>query len=94
MKKLLMFSLFFVGISLASYSQSAGGSGAERVKGSGRAHRASKSGALKPRKQMRHFDARKADPNMKTNGTSVRMNRRREQLEAENNGFSENKRAK
>lgn len=93
MKKNLLFIVFLLGASTFSFAQSAGGSGSEKVnKSGGRAHRSSKSGALKPRKQMRHFDARKTDPNIKYNGTSYRMQKRREQYEAENNGFSGGKR--
>jgi len=92
MKKILLFSIFVLGMSSFSFAQSAGGSGSEKVKSGGRAHRSSKSGAVKPRKQMRHFSARKADPNIKNNGTSYRMQKRREQYEAENNGFSSGKR--
>jgi hypothetical protein len=88
MKKILLLSALLFGLSEVSFSQSAGGSGAEKVSGGmGRARRSSKSGQIKPRKQMRHFESRKADPNMKHNGTSYRMQRRKEQIEAEGNGF-------
>jgi hypothetical protein len=87
MKKYLIVFALLAGLSYESHAQSAGGSGAEKVNGGGRARRASKSGQLKPRKQMRHFDSRKADPNIKYNGTAYRMKKRREQLEAEGSGF-------
>jgi hypothetical protein len=87
MKKILIVFALFAGLSYESFAQSAGGSGAEKVSGGGRARRSSRSGQIKPRKQMRHFETRKADPNIKYNGTSYRMKRRREQLEAEGSGF-------
>jgi len=86
MKKVLIVLFLFAGLSYESMAQSAGGSGAEKVSG-GRARRSSRSGQIKPRKQTRHFESRKADPNIKYNGTSYRMKRRREQLESEGNGF-------
>ena len=89
MKKILMLSVFVFGLSGISYAQSAGGSGSEKTGGGmQKARRSSKSGQIKPRKQMRHFETRKADPNIKHNGTSFRMQRRREQIEAEGNGFN------
>jgi len=92
MKKVIIVLALFTGLSYESVAQSAGGSGAEKVSsggggGGGRSRRASRSGQLKPRKQMRHFESRRSDPNIKNNGTSYRMKRRREQLEAEGSGF-------
>ena len=96
MKKILLLSALLFGLSNVSFSQSAGGSGAEKVSGGGmsRARRTSRSGQIKPRKQMRHFESRKADPNIKHNGTSFRMQRRREQMEAEGNSFGTHKQPK
>jgi hypothetical protein len=92
MKKIIIVLALFTGLSYESVAQSAGGSGAEKVSsgsggGGGRSRRASRSGQIKPRKQMRHFESRRADPNIKNNGTSYRMKRRKEMLEAEGNGF-------
>jgi hypothetical protein len=86
-KTLIIFAILFTGLSYEVSAQSAGGSGAEKVSGGGRARRSSRSGQIKPRKQTRHFESRKTDPNIKYNGTSYRMKRRREQYEAEGNGF-------
>lgn len=59
MKKLFVLFLFIIGVTTASFSQSAG-------KGSGE-----KSGSKrKARKQMQHFEKQKKDPNLKHNGTS------------------------
>jgi hypothetical protein len=75
-----------MGFSTISFSQSAGGSGSERVS---RGSKKSKSfgRTRKTRKQMSHFEGRKIDPKLKSNGTSYRMNRRREAYESEHNGF-------
>jgi hypothetical protein len=94
MKKLLLASALFLGLSEYSFSQSAGGSGAEKVGGMSKARRSGRSGQIKPRKQMRHFETRKTDPNIKHNGTSYRMQRRKEQMEAEGNGFGAAKQSK
>ena len=93
MKKIILVLALFAGLSYEAEAQSAGGSGAEKVSsggGGGRSRRASRSGQIKPRKQMRHFESRKSDPNIKSNGTSYRMKRRKEMLEAEGNGFGAN----
>ena len=95
MKKIILVLALFAGLSYEAEAQSAGGSGAEKVSssgggGGGRSRRASRSGQIRPRKQMRHFESRKSDPNIKSNGTSYRMKRRKEMLEAEGNGFGAN----
>lgn len=75
MKKFFVLFLFIIGVSTASYSQSAG-------KGSGE-----KSGSkVKSRKQMQHFDKQKKDPNMKHNGTSYKNGRRKHKVDGD--GFA------
>ncbi len=81
-----------IGFSTMSYSQS----GAEKDTGEKKKKERgeSRSGARKPRKQMQHFGKKKVDPNIRSNGTSYRMQRRKEALEAEGNGYGETKRYK
>ncbi|OFY82245.1 MAG: hypothetical protein A3F72_09440 [Bacteroidetes bacterium RIFCSPLOWO2_12_FULL_35_15] len=72
MKKILMFAIFFIGISTFSFSQ-ATGKGSEKSGGflSRIFHKENK-----PRRQMSHFDKKKKDPNIKNNGTSYKKNRK------------------
>lgn len=72
MKKILIFALFFIGVSTVSFSQ-ATGKGSEKSGGffSRMFHKGNK-----PRGQMQHFDKKKKDPNIKNNGTSYNKNGR------------------
>jgi hypothetical protein len=92
MKNICLLVVFLMGISTASFSQSAGGTGSERVSRGSKKEKSSK--PRKPRKQNTHFDGRKSDPKVKSNGTSYRMERRRELYQSENNGFGVSKRGK
>jgi hypothetical protein len=76
MKKLFLLFLLIASVSLSSFAQSAGKGSGERSEGT-----------RKPRKQMRHFEKRKKDPNMKHNGTSYRKNRR-SKYKVDGDGFS------
>jgi hypothetical protein len=73
MKKILLLTLFTVGLSSISFSQSAGKGGSE--KSGGFFHRLFHKDQS-PHAQMRHFDRQKKDPNIKNNGTSYRRNRK------------------
>jgi hypothetical protein len=84
MKKVLLLFLLFAGLSTVSYAQS----GKEKSGGF-----FSRFGARKSRKQMTHFEQPKKDPNIQNNGTSYRMNRKREYV-VDGNGFSTPKQGK
>lgn len=90
MKKHLLISLFFVGISALSYSQSAGKGGSEK---SGSFFSRVFRGGQKPRGQMKHFDKQKSDPNIQNNGTSYRKNRKQEYV-VDGDGFGTAKQGK
>lgn len=73
MRKIFLLILLFTGISTLSYSQSAGKGSSE--KSGGFFHRLFHKEQA-PHAQMRHFDKRKKDPNMKHNGTSWNRHRK------------------
>ncbi|HEX8515068.1 MAG TPA: hypothetical protein VF868_02635 [Bacteroidia bacterium] len=73
MKRILLLTLLFTGISTFSHAQSAGKGSSE--KSGGFFSRIFKK-EQKPHGQMRHFDKQKKDPKMKNNGTSYRRNRK------------------
>jgi hypothetical protein len=73
MKRLLLLTLFFAGLSGVTFGQSAGKGSSE--KSGGFFSRLFKK-EQKPHAQMRHFDKKKKDPNMKNNGTTYRKNRK------------------
>jgi hypothetical protein len=75
MKKALLVTLFFIGISAVSFSQSAG-KGSSEKSGGGFFSKMFHKGQ-KPHQQMSHFDSNKRDANINSNGTSVRRNRKR-----------------
>lgn len=77
MKKIVLMLLLIFGVSVTSFSQAAGKGSGER----------SEDGKRKPRKQMKHFEKRKKDPNMKHNGTSYRRNRKSKH-KVDGDGFS------
>ncbi|MGB3948755.1 MAG: hypothetical protein WBM13_12275 [Bacteroidia bacterium] len=68
MKKIALFVLLFVGLSTVSFAQS----GKEKSGG----FFSKFGGTKKPRKQIKHFDQSKKDPNMEHNGTSYRRDRK------------------
>lgn len=78
MKKLALLVLLFVGLSSISFAQS----GKEKSGG----FFSKLGGSKKPRKQMKHFDQAKKDPNMEHNGTAYRMNRKRKYV-VDGDGF-------
>lgn len=81
MKKVILFAIFCLGVSTASYSQAGKESSAKSGNFFSRLfHRPDK-----PRAQMHHFDARKKDPNMAHNGTAYR---RKNKYKVDGNGFS------
>lgn len=85
MKKLLLISLLFIGFSTVSYSQSAGKGSSE--KSGGFFSRIFKK-EQKPHGQMKHFDKKKKDPNMKHNGTSYnRRKKQKSQYNVDGDGF-------
>lgn len=73
MKRILLLTIFFTGLSTFSFSQSAGKGSSE--KSGGFFHRLFHKEQA-PHAQMRHFDKKKKDPNIKSNGTSWWRNRR------------------
>ena len=84
MKKIILFAIFCLGMSTASYSQA----GKESSSGkSGNFFSRMFHRADKPRAQMHHFDSRKRDQNIKHNGTSYWRNRKRE-YKVDGDGFS------
>lgn len=84
MKKAFLLTLFFIGISTLSFSQSAGKGSSE--KSGGFFHRLFHKDQS-PHAQMRHFDKQKKDPNIKNNGTSYRRNRK-SKYKVDGDGFS------
>jgi hypothetical protein len=87
MKKIIIFTLFLIGISAASFAQEAG---KEQVapKKEGFFHKLFHRDN-KPRAQMHHFESAKRDPNLKHNGTAF-WNRRRNKNKnkVDGDGFS------
>ena len=86
MKKLIVFALFLIGLGTTSFAQEAGKEITPKKEGFFHRifHRSNK-----PRAQMHHFDAPKADPNMKHNGTSYWNRRRKEsKYKVDGDGFS------
>jgi hypothetical protein len=73
MKKIFLLTLFFTGLSTLSFAQSAGKGSSE--KSGGFFHRLFHKEQA-PHAQMRHFEKKKKDPNIKNNGTSYRRNRK------------------
>lgn len=73
MKKIFLLTLIFTGLSTISFAQSAGKGSSE--KSGGFFHRLFHKEQA-PHGQMRHFEKRKKDPNIKSNGTSYRRNRK------------------
>jgi hypothetical protein len=73
MKRILLLTLLFAGLSTFSFAQSAGKGSSEK---SGGFFQRLFRKEQKPRGQMRHFDKQKKDPKMKSNGTSYRRNRK------------------
>ena len=73
MKRILLLTIIFTGLSFFSFGQSAGKGSSE--KSGGFFSRLFKK-EQKPHAQMRHFDRQKKDPKMKSNGTSWRRNRK------------------
>jgi hypothetical protein len=69
MKKILLLTLFFAGLSSVSFAQSAGKGSSE--KSGGFFHRLFHK-EQSPHAQMRHFDKQKKDPKMRHNGTSYK----------------------
>lgn len=82
MKKILLLILLFTGLSTLTYAQS----GKEKSGG----FFSKFGGSRKPRKQMSHFDQPKKDPNIQYNGTSYRMNRKRDYV-VDGDGFGTSK---
>lgn len=85
MKKFLIMALLFVGFSTVTYAQRG------KEKSGGFFSRFG--GSKKPRKQMTHFDQPKKDPNIQHNGTSYRMNRKKEYV-VDGDGFGTAKQGK
>lgn len=85
MKKFLIMALLFVGFSTVTYAQRG------KEKSGGFFSRLG--GSKKPRKQMTHFDQPKKDPNIQHNGTSYRMNRKKEYV-VDGDGFGTAKQGK
>lgn len=83
MKKVFVLFLLIAGLSTVSFAQS----------GKEKSGRLKLGGAKKPRKQMQHFEQPKKDPNIQHNGTSYRMNRKREYV-VDGDGFSTPKQGK
>lgn len=85
MKKLVLFIVFIMGVSVAAQAQSgkerSGGKFSGLFKG-GKRH-----------KQMQHFDQPKTDPNIKSNGTSYWRNRKRDYV-VDGDGFGTAKQGK
>lgn len=78
-------ALLFVGFSTVTYAQRG------KEKSGGFFSRFG--GSKKPRKQMTHFDQPKKDPNIQHNGTSYRMNRKKEYV-VDGDGFGTAKQGK
>ncbi len=85
MKKFLLIALLFVGFSTVTYAQRG------KEKSGGFFSRFG--GSKKPRKQMTHFDQPKKDQNIQHNGTSYRMNRKKEYV-VDGDGFGTAKQGK
>ncbi len=90
MKKIVLASLFIVGISTLSYSQSAGKGSSEK---SGSFFSRVFRGGQKPRGQMSHFGKQKQDPNIQNNGTSYRSTNQNG-YKVDGDGFSTAKQGK
>ena len=86
MKKILVFAIFTLCLSSASFAQI----GQEQTaKKEGFFHRLFHMRDNRPRKQMHHFDAPKKDPNMKHNGTAFwRRKRKDSKYKTDGDGFS------
>lgn len=85
MKKILILTLLFVGFSTVTYAQRG------KEKSGGFFSRFG--GSKKPRKQITHFDQPKKDPNIQHNGTSYRMNRKKQYV-VDGDGFGTAKQGK
>ncbi len=86
MKKVIVLTLFFIGISSISLAQEVGKETTAKKEGFFHRifHRDNK-----PRAQMHHFEAAKKDPNMKHNGTDFWNRRRKENKnKVDGDGFS------
>ncbi len=85
MKKILIITLFFIGISALSHAQSAGKGGSEK---SGSFFSHIFHGGQKPHKQMGHFGKQRKDPNIKDNGTAYRRKQnQRSAYKVDGDGF-------
>jgi hypothetical protein len=85
MKRIVLLTLFFTGLSTISFAQSAGKGSSE--KSGGFFHRLFHKEQA-PHAQMRHFEKKKKDPNIKNNGTSyVRRQRRKSKHNVDGDGF-------
>jgi hypothetical protein len=83
MKKVIVFVLFCIGFSTASYSQAGKESSAKSGNFFSRLfHRADK-----PRAQMHHFDSPKKDPNMKHNGNDAYHKNKKSEYKVDGDGF-------
>lgn len=85
MKKIVLFLFVVLGFSTVSYAQKG------KEKSGGFFSRFG--GSKKPRKQMTHFDQPKKDPNIQHNGTSYKMNRKKEYV-VDGDGFGTAKQGK
>lgn len=83
MKRILLLIILFTGLSTISYSQSAGKGSSEK---SGGFFKRLFNKEQKPHAQMRHFDRKKKDPNIKNNGTSW-YRKRKSKNKVDGDGF-------
>ncbi|MDF2437901.1 MAG: hypothetical protein K0Q95_2277 [Bacteroidota bacterium] len=90
MKKILLLTVFFAGLSSISFAQSAGKGSSE--KSGGFFHRLFHK-EQSPHAQMRHFDKQKKDPKMRHNGTSYRKNSK-SGYKVDGDGFSNSSQGK
>jgi hypothetical protein len=84
MKRIFLLTLFFTALSTISLAQSAGKGSSE--KSGGFFHRLFHKEQA-PHAQMRHFDKRKKDPNIKYNGSSWWRKNRKSKHNVDGDGF-------
>ncbi len=84
MKKIFLLSVLFLGLSKVSFSQAAGKGSAEKSSGGFFSRLFHKE--QKPHAQMKHFDSKGKDSNMKNNGTTYKKNNSGYQVDGD--GFS------